>query len=134
MANPPLPTGYTTTVPDVPLTFGTILHYGLADLSVTGVLLDSYKRDAKYAKMDEIVGENGVVEGIRMSDYRVDISASGRLLNADTFVLEVGDTLVVNGDSGLITALSMSASGTGFTTIDITATAYEGIAAFAPAT
>jgi hypothetical protein len=133
MANPPSPTGFTPTTPDAPLQFGTLVHYGLNDLTVVGILIDSYKRDAKYAKMDEVVGENGIVEGIRMSDYRVELSVSGRLLDADTFVLEVGDTLTINGDSGLITAISMSASGTGFTTADITATAYEGVAGFAPA-
>ncbi len=47
MANPPTPVD----PPDLtaPVTHGTILSYGLEDLTVTGILIDSYKRDASFA-------------------------------------------------------------------------------------
>lgn len=141
MANPPLlPNGFTATSPNDPVTYGVVISYGLNDITVTGLVLDSYKRDAKYAKVDEIVGKNGLVEGVRMSDYRIDISVSGRVVEdaggtsyTAGFTLKVGDKLVVNGDEGVITSISLSASGTGFTSVDISATCYEGISALAPA-
>lgn len=141
MANPPLlPNGFTATSPNDPVTYGVVVSYGLNDISVTGLILDSYKRDAKYAKSDEIVGKNGLVEGLRMSDYRVEISVSGRVVEdaggtgyTAGFALKVGDLLLVNSDKGVITSISMSASGAGFTTVDISATCYEAISALAPA-
>lgn len=141
MANPPLlPNGFTATSPNDPVTYGVIIHYGLNDITVTGLIVDSYKRDAKYAKTEEIVGKNGLVEGVRMSDYRVDISVSGRVVEAAGgsgytagFTHKVGDVLSINGDSAVITAISVSASGNGFTTLDMSATSYEGISALAPA-
>lgn len=135
MANPPLlPDGFTATTPDNPVTHGKICHYGLNDLVLTaGILIDSYKRDAKYAKVDEVMGQNGLVVGVRMSDYRVEISVSGRIETTASYTGKVGDILSLsNGDKGVITQISMSASGTGFTTLDISATAYEGISAIAP--
>ena len=57
MANPPAPI-------DPPsssvVTHGTILSYGLDDITVTGVLIDSYKRDAKFANVDEITPGRGL--------------------------------------------------------------------------
>lgn len=141
MANPPLlPNGFTVTSPNDPITYGVIVHYGLNDIAVTGLILDSYKRDVKYAKVDEIVGKNGLVEGVRMSDYRVDISCSGRVVEdaggtsyTAGFTAKVGDVLVINSDKAVITSISVSASGAGFTSLDISATSYEGITALAPA-
>lgn len=141
MANPPLlPNGFTATSPNDPVTYGVIIHYGLNDITVTGLILDSYKRDVKYAKVDEIQGKNGLIEGVRMSDYRVDISVSGRVVEdaggtgyTAGFTHKVGDILQVNGDKAVITSISLSASGGGFTTLDVSATSYEGITALAPA-
>ena len=141
MANTPLvPNGFTATDPNNPKTYGVVVHYGLNDITVGGIIIDSYKRDAKYAKVDEITGKNGLVEGVRMSDYRVEISVSGRLVEAaggtsytDSFTLKVGDVLTVNGDDAVITAVSMNGSASGFATVDISATSYEAISQLAPA-
>lgn len=141
MANPPLlPNGFTATSPNDPVTYGVIIHYGLNDIAVTGLIIDSYKRDAKYAKVEEIVGKNGLVEGVRMSDYRIDISVSGRVVEdaggtsyTVGFAYKVGDILSINGDDAVITSISVSASGNGFTSLDLSATSYEGISALAPA-
>ena len=143
MANPPiLPNGFTATTPNDPVTYGVIIHYGVDDIAVAGIIVDSYKRDAKYAKVDEIIGKNGIVEGVRMSDYRVEISVSGRVVESAGgtgytagFTYKVGDVLNIpsTGDKGVITSISLSASGTGFTTVDCSATCYEGISTLAPA-
>lgn len=129
MANPPAPTTYTAS----PKTYGTILHYGVEDLEVTGILIDSYKRSAKYNKVDEVVGQNGITEGIRMSDYRAEVSVSGRIIEGGSFSGKVGDVLTINGDNILIMSLDLSASGTGFATYDISGTAYEGVTGLEPA-
>ena len=129
MANPPAPTTFTPSA----VTKGTVLHYGVDDLSITGILIDSYKRSAKYNKVEEVVGQDGITEGIRMSDYRADVSVSGRIIENVSFALKVGDVLDINGDSILIMSLDLSASGTGFATYDIAGTAYEGVTGLEPA-
>ena len=133
MANPPPPVAHTSTKPDSPITFGTILHYGVNDITVTGLLVDSYKRSAKYAKVDEIVGQAGIVTGVRMSDFRAEVRVTGRILNADTFVLKPSDILTINGDNILITTTDLNASATGFSTIDVGGTSYEGVSGLEPA-
>jgi hypothetical protein len=129
MANPPAPTTFTPSA----VTKGTVLHYGVDDLSITGILIDSYKRSAKYNKVEEVVGQDGITEGIRMSDYRADVSVSGRIIENGSFAIKVGDVLTINGDNILIMSLDLSASGTGFATYDIAGTAYEGVTGLEPA-
>lgn len=128
MPNPPNPTTFTAS----PRTYGTILHYGLDDLEVTGLIIDSYKRTAKYNKVDEVVGEDGITSGIRMSDFRADVSVSGRILESPAFTIKVGDIMSINGDNILIMSLDMGASGTGFATYDISGTAFEGVTGLEP--
>ena len=130
MANPPAPTTFTPSA----VTKGTVLHYGVDDISVTGIIIDSYKRSSKYNKVEEVVGQNGITEGIRMSDYRADVSISGRIIESGSFAIKVGDVLTgFNGDNILIMSLDLSASGTGFATYDISGTAFEGITGLEPA-
>jgi hypothetical protein len=129
MPNPPEPTGYTAS----PRTYGTILSYGLEDISIAGLLVDSYKRSAKYNKVEEIEGQTGIVEGIRMADYRAEVSVSGRVISGGTgYVGKVGDILSINGDSILIMSLDLNASSNGFATIDISGTAFEGVTGLSP--
>jgi hypothetical protein len=83
--------------------------------------------------MEEIVDQNGIVSGVRMSDARADISLSGRIkATATTINNKVGDVLQCNGDKAVITDISMSAGSKDFVKLDIKATAYEGIATIAP--
>lgn len=131
--NPPAIDGIKDSDPAV--THGTILRYGLEDLApsaLTGILIDSYSRSAKYAAMDEIVGQGGQVEGIRMSDVRVEISVSGRIKSTSVAVVTAGSILAINGDNAIITELSMSAGSKDFTKIDIKATAYEKVTGATP--
>ena len=132
MANPPSPQAHTATT-TTPITHGTVLSYGVEDLSITGMLIDSYKRSGKYASSAEVMGQNGIVQGVRMSDFRAEVSVSGRVLAAGGPTLEVGDILAINGDNILITSLDLSASATGFAQIDISGTAYEGVTGLGPA-
>jgi hypothetical protein len=142
-----MPDNFTTNPPRIDainpsvVTHGTILKYGIEDLkdtllNVTGILVDSYSRSIKFASTEEIVDQNGIVVGVRMSDARADISLSGRIKAAGTgitnFSNKVGDILVCNGDKAVITDISMSAGSKDFVKLDIKATAYEGIAAIAP--
>lgn len=129
MANPPAPTSYQAS----PRTYGTVLHYGLEDITIGALLIDSYKRSAKYNKVEEVVGQDGITEGIRMSDYRAEVSISGRIIETANFTISVGDILDINGDKILIMSLDLSASGTGFATYDISGTAYEGVSGLEPA-
>ena len=127
MPNPPLPVDPPVT--NAPVTHGTILSYGLADIDpvVTGIIVDSYKRDASFANVDEIPNEEGIVVGVRMSDYRVNIAVSGRILAATAPTVKVGDLFECNGDTGIITQLSMSGEAKGFAKLDISATAYQSV-------
>lgn len=125
MANPPAPIDPPSSAV---VTHGTILSYGLDDITVTGVLIDSYKRDAKFANVDEITNQVGVVTGLRMSDYRVDISVSGRVLQSSAPSCRIGATFSCNGDTGVITDVGVSGEAKGFAKIDIKAVAYSGVA------
>jgi len=133
--NPPQFDGLENTVSgssSVPKTFGTVLKYGLDDLAITGVLIDSYSRAVKYASMEEIVDQNGIVTGIRMSDGRAEISVSGRIKSSATTIVKAGATFAINGETALITEVSMSAGSKEFVKVDIKAACYEGISAIAP--
>ena len=126
MANPPSPID--PPVLNAPVTHGTVLSYGLEDITtVTGVIIDSYKRDASFANVDEITDSMGIVTGLRMSDYRVTIAVSGRVLAATAPTVKVGDTFVCNGDTGVITQVSLSGEAKGFAKLDISATAYQSV-------
>ena len=128
MANPPIP----NLQPNPVVTHGTILHYGLEDLVVpTALLVDSYKRDEKFANTDEVTNNMGVVVGLRMSDFRVSISVSGRILTTGTYP-KVGDILSINGDNGVITDIGVSGEAKGFSKLDIKAECYSGVTGLAP--
>ncbi len=130
--NPPQFDGLENTSPDTPKTYGTVLKYGLDDLSITGILIDSYSRAVKHANMEEIMDQNGIVTGIRMSDGRAEISVSGRVKSTAATLVKAGSTLSINGETALITEVSMSAGSKEFVKVDIKAACYEGIAAIAP--
>lgn len=126
--NPPQIDGAYGSTKTNPVTHGTILKYGVDSITITGLLVDSYSRSIKYANKDEIIGQYGVVEGIRMSDARAEISVSGRIKASATSIALVGSILTINGDHAIIEDISMSAGSKEFVKLDIKATAYEGIA------
>lgn len=130
---PPLPQSPNT----VPVTFGTILHYGLPDLDVTGIIIDSYRRDPQFANTQEVTDQVGTVIGLRMADFRVNVSVDGRVLatpNAANMPnIKNGDVLTINGDKIVITSAGYSGSANGFHSFSISGTAYSGITALAPA-
>lgn len=109
------------------VTHGTILKYGVDDIVIVGLLVDSYSRSVKYAASDEIVGQDGIVQGLRMSDVRVEISVSGRIKATATTIAKVGSILSIHGDAGVITDISLSAGSKDFVKLDIKATAYENV-------
>jgi hypothetical protein len=112
--------------------YGTVLKYGLDGLVVAGILVDSYSRSVKHANMEEIVDQNGIVTGIRMSDGRAEISVSGRVKTSASTFVKAGATLSINGETALITEVSLSAGSKEFTKVDIKAACYEGITAIKP--
>jgi hypothetical protein len=112
--------------------YGTVLKYGVDGITVAGVLVDSYSRSVKHANMEEIVDQNGIVTGIRMSDGRAEISVSGRVKTSAVTLVKAGATLQINGETALITEVSLSAGSKEFTKVDIKAACYEGIAAIKP--
>jgi hypothetical protein len=128
--NPPTIEGIIDSTPAV--THGTILKYGIASLEIAGILIDSYSRSAKYAAMDEIVGQDGRVEGVRMSDVRLDISVSGRIKSTAISISTAGSILAINGDNAIITEVSLSAGSKDFTKVDIKATSYEAVTGATP--
>lgn len=113
-------------------TYGTVLKYGIDDLTVTGILIDSYSRGVKYANMEEIVDQDGIVSGIRMSDGRAEISVSGRVKSDAATIVKAGATLSINGETALITEVSMSAGSKEFIKVDIKAACYEGVTGITP--
>jgi biotin carboxyl carrier protein len=98
MANPPLP----LTPSASPITYGVVVHYGLDDLAVTGIIIDSYKRDQQYADTQEVQNQAGVTVGVRMTDFRVNVSVDGRVIEEDasgtavSYTVKVGDSISEN--------------------------------------
>lgn len=136
-SNPPLPLAPNSS----PVTYGTILHYGLKDLAVTGILIDSFRRDQQFADTQEVTNQAGVTVGLRMTDFRVNVSIDGRVLvdPADGSILyevKVGDVLEVGPTGGkdkiVITSVGYNGQAKGFHSISISGTAYAGIADLAP--
>jgi hypothetical protein len=113
-------------------TYGTILKYGLEDLEVAGILVDSYSRAVKFAVMEEIIDQDGIVSGIRMADGRAEISVSGRVKSSATSIVKAGSTLSINDETALITEVSMSAGSKEFVKVDIKAACYEGVDGITP--
>jgi hypothetical protein len=132
MANPPLPLDPTAS----PITYGTIIHYGLPDLEVSGILIDSYKRDQQYADTQEVTNHAGITVGVRMTDFRANVSVDGRVIeNASggvDYTVKVGDVLEINGDKIVINSVSYSGQAKGFHSLSISGTAYSGISELAP--
>jgi hypothetical protein len=115
-----------------PKEYGTILKYGLDGLVLAGVLIDSYSRSVKHANMEEIVDQNGIVTGIRMSDGRAEISVSGRIKTSASTLVKAGATISINNETALITEVSLSAGSKEFTKVDIKAACYEGVTGIKP--
>jgi hypothetical protein len=129
--NPPQFDGLEDTL-NGPQEYGTILKYGLDGLVLGGLLIDSYSRSVKHANMEEIVDQNGIVTGIRMSDGRAEISVSGRIKTSASGIAKAGSTLQINGETALITEVSLSAGSKEFTKVDIKAACYEGVTGIKP--
>ena len=115
-----------------PKEYGTILKYGVDGVTVAGILVDSYSRSVKHANMEEIVDQNGIVTGIRMSDGRAEISVSGRVKTSASTLVKAGATFAINGETALITEVSLSAGSKEFTKVDIKAACYEGVTGIKP--
>jgi hypothetical protein len=133
MANPPTP----LTPNASPVTHGTIIHFGLKDLAVTGIMIDSYKRDEQFADTQEVTNQAGVVVGVRMTDFRANVSIEGRVIDDGTggitYTVKAGDVLEVNGDHIVINQCSYSGQAKGFHSLSISGVAYSGIANLLPA-
>lgn len=123
MANPPAPLAHIAS----PKTYGTVLHYGLADLAVTGILIDSYRRDTQYADTQEVIDQTGKAVGVRLNDFRANVSVEGRVLQDTAYTVKAGDSLTINGDVIIIMSVSYSGQAKGFHTLSISGTAYEGV-------
>jgi hypothetical protein len=133
MANPPTPLDPLS--PLSPITYGTIVHYGLEDLEVTGIIIDSYKRDQSYADTQEVQNQAGITVGIRMTDFRVNVSVDGRVIDVSggiSYTVKVGDVLEINGDKIVLTSVSYSGAAKGFHSLSMSGTSYSGISALAP--
>ena len=132
--NPPAPLDPSSS----PVTHGTILHYGLENLAVTGILIDSYRRDTSYAATDEVIDQSGKVVGIRQNDFRANVNIDGRVLVADagatvpSYTVKPGDTLTINGDTILLQSVSYNGQARGFHTLSMSGTAYEGVVGIRP--
>lgn len=125
-ANPPLPLAPGT--PGDVITKGTVLHYGLDDIAITGIIIDSYKRDQQYADVQEVTNQAGKVVGVRMSDFRANVSVDGRVLLSTPYTVKIGDKLTINGDDVLIESVSYSGQAKGFHNLSISGKAYEQLA------
>ena len=115
-----------------PSKYGIVLRFGVENVTITGILVDSYSRSVKYAQKEEIVGQDGTVQGIRMNDIRVEISVSGRLKEGTFNGVTIGSVLSLNGDTAVIDSVDLSAGSKDFTKVDIKATSYQNVTGLHP--
>ena len=109
-----------------PSKYGIVLRFGVENVTITGILVDSYSRSVKYA-------QDGTVQGIRMNDIRVEISVSGRLKEGTFNGVTIGSVLSLNGDTAVIDSVDLSAGSKDFTKVDIKATSYQNVTGLHPA-
>ena len=126
--NPPVPLDPSNS----PITHGVIVHYGLDNLAVTGILIDSYRRDTQYAATEEISDQSGKTVGIRQNDFRANVSIEGRVTYPSSYTVRAGDSLPINGDTILINSVSYNGQAKGFHSLSISGTAYEGVTGLKP--
>lgn len=130
--NPPVPLAPNAE----PVTYGTILHYGLDNLAITGIIIDSYRRDGQFANTDEVTNQAGITVGLRMSDFRANVSIDGRIIVGSgatpSYDVKPGDTLTINGDTIAINQVSYSGQAKGFHSLSISGVAYSGVTGVKP--
>lgn len=97
--------------------------------TVTGLLLQSYSVSETYNGKEEIVGQDGVVVGIRYFDKRTSLSAEGVV--PSTYSLSAGDNLTVTMNSkafsGAIETVEERGEARGAMRVSISAVDYEGV-------
>lgn len=118
---------------DSKVTHGVVLRFGVENVTVTGILIDSYSRSVKHAQKEEIVGQDGTVQGLRMNDIRVEISISGRLKEGAVTGVTAGSILSIAGDNAVIDSVDLSSGSKDFTKVDIKATSYQNVTGLHPA-
>lgn len=97
--------------------------------TVTGLLLQSYTLTETYNGKEEIVGQDGVVVGIRYFDKRIAFSGEGVV--PSTYSHSAGDNLNFTGNvktfSGAIESVEERGEARGAMRVSISAVDYEGV-------
>ena len=97
--------------------------------TITGLLLQSYTVSTAYNGKEEIVGQDGVVIGIRYFDKRVTLSAEGVVPTSYSFT--AGDNLNFTGNSmaftGAIESVEERGEARGAMRVSIQGVDYEGV-------
>lgn len=99
------------------------------DGTATGLLVQSYTFSETYNGKEEIVGQDGVVVGIRYFDLRKSLSLEGVV--PTTYAYAAGDNLSFTGNqkafAGAIESVEERGEARGAMRVSITATEYEGV-------
>lgn len=97
--------------------------------TITGLLLQSYTLTETYNGKEEIVGQDGVVVGIRYFDKRISFSGEGVV--PSTYSYAAGDNLNFSGNvktfSGAIESVEERGEARGAMRVSISAVDYEGV-------
>lgn len=107
---------------------GTAAIHGING-TITGLLLSSYSYSETYNGKEEIVGQDGIVTGVRYFDLRKTLNAEGVV--PTSYTKAAGDNLSFTGNSkaftGAIETVEERGEARGAMRVSITAVSYEGI-------
>lgn len=111
-----------------PVIKGTAAIHGING-TITGLLLSSYTVSVSFNGKEEIVGQDGVVVGIRYFDKRTTLSAEGVV--PTSYSQTAGDNLTFTGNSmafsGAIESVEERGEARGAMRVSISAVDYEGV-------
>lgn len=111
-----------------PVIKGTAVINGV-DGTVTGLLVQSYTFSETYNGKEEVVGQDGVVVGIRYFDLRKTISIEG--IVPTSYDYSAGDNLSFTGNqksfAGAIETVEERGEARGAMRVSLSGTQYEGV-------
>lgn len=97
--------------------------------TITGLLVQSYTYNETFNGKEEVVGQDGVVVGIRYFDLRKTLSVEGVV--PSSYTKAAGDNLSFTGNtkvfSGAIESVEERGEARGAMRVSISATQYEGV-------
>jgi hypothetical protein len=124
---------------------GTECKFGIEDTSIGELFVQSYSVNTTFNLSGLVADEQGVTQTARYDDRKTELTIDGICITTGMPVMGAALTFTVNVDTayndggaatvdfvGTITAITQKGSNKDFTSVSVTAIAYEAVPAVAP--